>query len=112
MIEVKVYKDGELINESSGECAVLLTQKGKETSSFTAGARVVSEVFPELSRKLAEVAVKASKKAGGDRMYTSHVIAEMSQNLRHYGAIYTFDAYGDKDESGQSMGTGMESGEH
>ena len=113
MIEVKVYKDGELINESSGECAVLLTQEGKKTSSFVAGGGVVSEVFPELSRKLAEAAVKASVKAGGDRMYTSHVIAEMSQNLRHYGAIYTFDAYEEhEDGSGQGVGTGMESGEH
>lgn len=93
MIEVKVYKDGELINESSGECVVLLAQKGKETCSFVAGEGKVSDVFPEMGRGLAEAAVKASVKAGGDRMYTSHVIAEMSQNLRHYGAIYTFDAY-------------------
>lgn len=44
MIEVKIYKDGELINESSGECAVLLTQEGKKASNFVAGGGVVSDV--------------------------------------------------------------------
>ena len=113
MIEVKVYKDGELINESSGECAVVLTQEGKRTRGFAAGKGVASDVFPEFSRELAELAVKASVNAGGDQMYTSHVIAEMSRKLRHYGAICTFDAYmGQEDGSGQSMGTGMELREH
>lgn len=44
MIEVKIYKDGELINESSEECAVLLTQEGKKASNFVAGGGVVSDV--------------------------------------------------------------------
>ena len=113
MIEVKVYKDGELINENSGECAVVLTQEGEKISSFMDGKGVISTVFPEFSRELAELAVKASVNAGRDQMYTSHVIAEMSRKLRHYGAICTFDAYmGQEDGSGQSVGTGMELREH
>lgn len=113
MIEVKVYKDGELIHESSGEFIISFTQGGKEISRFMAGKGKVSDIFPEVSRMLAEAVVKASAHAGGDQMYTSHVIAEMSRNLRRYGAIYTFEEFMEQDDgSGQSMGTGVEPGEH
>ena len=90
-----------------------MLQEDKKNSSFVAGKGAASDVFPKLSMKLAEAAVKASVKAGGDRMYTSHVIAEMSRKLRQYGAICIFDAYVEhEDESGQSVGAGMEPGEH
>ena len=114
MIEVKVYKDGELIDESSGEFAITFVKNEKKINSFMTGRGKVSDIFPDLGRGLAEAAVKACKKAGGDRMYASHVIAEMDRNARHYGAVYTFDAYMEHTDegSGQGVGTGMESGEH
>ena len=114
MIEVKVYKDGALIDESSGEFAITFVKNEKEIKSFMAGEGKVSDVFPEMGRGLAEAAVKASKKAGGDRMYASHVIAEMDRNVRHYGAVYTFDAYMEHTDegSGESVGTGRGPGEH
>ena len=115
MVEVKIFQDGKLVQEQAGDYILLFTADEEKVATFsTGGGPDINATFKNIAIQLTEIIADLGREAGKPRIWTNLRIAEAARQIQLHGRKYTEKLYSEEanERSGQSMGAGVEPGEH
>ena len=115
MIEVKIFDDGKLAEEKSGDYILLFSADNEKVETYSAGGGPdLAKTFTGIAEHLAEIIPELGKEAGRPRAWTDLKIAMTAGRFMSHGMEYSAKLYSEEtnEGSGQGMGAGVEPGEH
>ena len=115
MIEVKIFDDGKLVEEKSGDYILLFSVDNEKIETFsTGGGPDMDRTFEGIGCQLAEIILDLGKEVGMAKTKAEIKNAAVARRILIHGRKYAAEIYPEEanEGSGQGVGSGMEPGEH